>query len=84
MAQTDNRAIPGHPESKSVPRCVRPCEVEKLWGINRETLGYWRKHAYGPPFFKISRKIILYPVADLEAWLAGKLVRNEAPVVREG
>lgn len=54
----------------SGPRFLRPNQVESLYGLSRKFLAHARGRGDGPPFCKPSGKLVLYPVAELEAWLA--------------
>ena len=52
------------------PRFLRPHQVEALYGLSRKYLAHARARGDGPPFCKPSAKLVLYPVEELEAWLA--------------
>jgi predicted DNA-binding transcriptional regulator AlpA len=52
------------------PRFLRPHQVEELYGLSRKYLAHARARGDGPPFCKPSAKLVLYSVAELEAWLA--------------
>lgn len=43
-------------------------EVAEKCRTATETARYWRHIGYGPPSFKIGRRV-LYRVEDVEAWL---------------
>jgi predicted DNA-binding transcriptional regulator AlpA len=52
------------------PRFLRPHQVEALYGLSRKYLAQARVRGDGPPYCKPSKKLVLYSVAELEAWLA--------------
>jgi predicted DNA-binding transcriptional regulator AlpA len=52
------------------PRFLRPQQVESLYGLSRKYLAHARARGDGPPYCKPSKKLVLYSVAELEAWLA--------------
>jgi excisionase family DNA binding protein len=43
-------------------------EVAELCRAPQETVRYWRHLGKGPRSFKIGRRV-LYPIADVRAWL---------------
>lgn len=49
---------------------MTPKRLAEQLGISVKTLARMRKDGSGPPFKKIGRKHIRYPIADLEAWIA--------------
>lgn len=53
-------------------------DVAGITGLSVETLAQWRSQRKGIPFIKISRNCVRYRQADLEAWLAERIVRVEA------
>jgi predicted DNA-binding transcriptional regulator AlpA len=57
---------------RSDRRFLRPREVEALYGLSEKYLAHARGRGDGPPFCKPSGKLVLYSVADLEAWLAAR------------
>jgi hypothetical protein len=52
-------------------------DVAGITGLSVETLAQWRSQRKGIPFVKISRNCVRYRPADLEAWLAERIVRVE-------
>jgi excisionase family DNA binding protein len=52
-------------------------EAAEYLGLKAATLNKWRVHGEGPPFIKVGR-LIRYRKADLDAYLAGRLVRSTA------
>lgn len=53
-------------------------DVAGITGLSTETLAQWRSQRKGIPFVKISRDCVRYRQADLEAWLAERIVRVAA------
>jgi predicted DNA-binding transcriptional regulator AlpA len=47
-------------------------------GISAWTLFDWRKRGGGPPFVRLSRNTIRYPLDDLVAWLRARRVVGDA------
>jgi hypothetical protein len=65
--------IPASPSAVAMPagaRFLRPEQVEVLYGLGKKYLAHARVRGDGPPFSKAGRKVVLYAVADIEAWLA--------------
>jgi len=50
------------------PHYYTPAELADLLRCSTGTLRNWRYRGEGPPYIKVGR--VLYPVADLETWLA--------------
>jgi hypothetical protein len=58
---------------KPTPNHLTPSELAaRLGGISLNTLKSWRHLGTGPHFIAISRKVLLYPVAAVEAWEAAR------------
>jgi len=57
------------------PSYMTTTEVAALLRTSPETVRYWRHISYGPLGLKIGRHV-LYPQADVEAWIAQR--RTEA------
>jgi hypothetical protein len=57
------------PNGLTAPRFLRPYQVEALYGLSQKYLANARVRGDGPPFCKPSRKLVLYSVDELEAWL---------------
>lgn len=67
-------------ESRSTAVCQRLLTVEDvaaITGLSVETLAQWRSQRRGIPFVKLSRNVVRYRQADLEAWLTERIVRVE-------
>ena len=47
---------------------LSPEQLADMWGITTSQLYKMRLNGSGPPFIKISRKCIVYRLADVEAW----------------
>jgi excisionase family DNA binding protein len=50
------------------PEYMTTAEVAELLRSPQETVRYWRHLGKGPRCFKVGRRV-LYPVADVRAWL---------------
>jgi hypothetical protein len=61
------------PDNSSLEN-LRPIRLETDYGIPRQTSANWRCAGIGPPFIRISNRMILYPRVDLERWLAERKV----------
>jgi excisionase family DNA binding protein len=62
------------------PLSARPLtteDVAQITGLSPETLAQWRSQRRGIPFIKISRNVVRYRQADLDAWLSERIVRVE-------
>lgn len=44
-------------------------EVATIYGINENTLRFWRHEQVGPKSFRVGRKLVKYRASDVEAWL---------------
>jgi hypothetical protein len=51
-------------------RFLRPRQVEAIYALSCKFLAHARGRGDGPPFSKPSGRLVLYAVADVEAWLA--------------
>lgn len=51
-------------------------ELADRLGVDASTLRRWRtgRPAQGPPFVRLSSRVTLYSVVDVEAWLAAKRI----------
>lgn len=45
-----------------------PKRVAHILGVEVETLGAWRRRGYGPPWYRIGRKV-KYSAHELRAWM---------------
>lgn len=52
------------------PRFLRSAQCAEFLGVSRSHLERMRADGTGPRFTKISKKVILYALADVEAWVA--------------
>jgi predicted DNA-binding transcriptional regulator AlpA len=52
------------------------------------TLEAWRLRGYGPPFLRLSPRLVRYRASDLDQWLAARVVgaprRDDAPTGSPG
>lgn len=59
-------------EGKNIP-FLTPKQAAQQIGISVKTLERMRKDGSGPPFTKLNKKIIRYPIIGLEAWLSARM-----------
>jgi predicted DNA-binding transcriptional regulator AlpA len=52
-------------------------DVAAITGLSLETLAQWRSQRRGIPFLKLSRNVVRYRQADLDRWLAERIVPIE-------
>jgi len=45
-------------------------ELARRLGITKYGLRVWRREGKGPPFIKLSERVVRYEEADVEAWIA--------------
>ena len=48
---------------------LTPEEVSVLLGVSKGTLSNWRWRGEGPPFIRLKRRKVRYPVKSLLSWL---------------
>lgn len=46
-------------------------------GITSKTAGRMRQRGGGPPWIRVGPKVIRYPLAELNAWIASQLQTSE-------
>jgi hypothetical protein len=51
---------------------LRPREAATHLNLSPRTLENMRHRGDGPPFLKAGRRIVLYELSELEAWLRGR------------
>jgi predicted DNA-binding transcriptional regulator AlpA len=49
---------------------LRTAEASERLGIPVATLRWWRHVGDGPPSFKLGKKNVVYPLDELERWIA--------------
>lgn len=69
-----SRNLPSQPEPASAERDVAPSylttkQTAAYMGISRQRLEIWRCRGGGPPFIKVSGRLIRYRRVDVDAWL---------------
>jgi hypothetical protein len=68
MAKTNAEALLGDSGGFSAGM-LTPFELACFLSISRWTLRAWRKAGVGPPFVKLGRQLIRYPVPGLRCFL---------------
>jgi len=66
------------PSAAPIAALLSAEDVAGITELSIETLAQWRSQRKGIPYVKISRNCVRYRPADLEAWLAGHIVRVKA------
>lgn len=56
-----------HPDQQ-----VSTADAARLIGVAPKTLGNWRTRRQGPPFYRVSPRIVSYKVADLIAFMESR------------
>ncbi|WP_374656721.1 helix-turn-helix transcriptional regulator [Phenylobacterium sp.] len=51
------------------PQRLRTAQVAQMLGVKLQTVEKWRGQGKGPPFVKLGRKLVLYELPAVEAWL---------------
>ncbi|MGH9697947.1 MAG: helix-turn-helix transcriptional regulator [Candidatus Acidiferrales bacterium] len=54
-------------------------QTAKIIGVSHALLQSWRDRHVGPPYVKLSRRMVVYPSADLERWLEERRSDYQAP-----
>jgi hypothetical protein len=57
--------------SSVIEPLVDPVRVARLLGIEVETLGVWRRRGFGPPWYRIGKKV-KYSLPDVQTWMAAQ------------
>ena len=65
------------PDPPLSARLLTAEDVAAITGLSTETLAQWRSQRRGIPFLKLSRNVVRYRQADLDAWLSERIVRVE-------
>ena len=73
--QTPSLSSPDNDPEREVYETEK--ELAARLGLTPITLQTWRRLAKGPPFVKLGRRAIRYPVRRVEAWIADRAVRGE-------
>ena len=55
---------------------LRPAQVGEIMGWSLNTLANYRSRGEGPPYVKV-RNRVLYPVVDLDRWIAEQAQKSE-------
>src|SRR3569833_1113365 len=65
-------------------RRLRTPEAAEYLGVGESTLEKWRCSGYGPAFARAGTRIVVYRIADLDAFLAARRVNStsEKPIGR--
>jgi predicted DNA-binding transcriptional regulator AlpA len=55
---------------------LTPDDTARLLRVSRQHLARLRVLGGGPPFVKLSHRVVAYRRADIEAWVAGRVRRS--------
>jgi predicted DNA-binding transcriptional regulator AlpA len=80
MGRSIQRERPGPGDDNAArlsTKLLTPVAVAEITGLSVETLAQWRSQRKGIPFLKLSRNVVRYQQADLDAWLRERIVRVE-------
>ncbi len=77
MNKGGSNSPPAVGQQKNVGALLTAEDVARVTGLSIETLAQWRSQRRGIPFLKLSRNVVRYRQADLDAWLAERIVRVE-------
>jgi len=64
-------------------RLLMPAQAAELLGIPEGTLAQWRSQRRGPPYIKLEGRLVRYRSADLERYIASRIVETELSVANE-
>ena len=53
-------------------RMLRTAEAAEYIGLSESTLAKMRLRGDGPPYIKAGRRVVLYDMQDVNAWLADR------------
>jgi hypothetical protein len=59
---------------------LRPADVQARFNIAEGTLKGWRRDGYGPPWFRLGKKRVVYALSDLTKWIADEKARTRGGV----
>ena len=59
-------------------RLLTPGEFADLISVSEATVERWRGQGEGPPFVKVSGKVVRYREVDVQAFIAARLVVSTA------
>ena len=64
--------------------CLTPAEASRYLSVSVKELERLRRVGGGPRYAKFGRKLVRYPVPELEAWIAEHVVSNTAEAAAKG
>lgn len=54
---------------------MTPKELSDLYGIPEPTLRYWRRRGEGPPFYRLSPRVIRYRAEEVATWWEDRRIK---------
>ncbi|WP_329173331.1 helix-turn-helix transcriptional regulator [Streptomyces sp. NBC_01477] len=67
-------ATEANPPRPQPPRLLTTEETTRLLRVDPSSVRRWRaeRPPQGPPFIRLSERVVLYDTGDLQTWLAGR------------
>lgn len=76
MTMTETCRDGGHPILGE--RLLAPRQLAEALNVTTKTLERWRMTGDGPPYIRVSRKVVRYRLSDVESFLAGRVATSTA------
>ena len=79
-------AAPQHIQNTHSPvdACLKPAEAAAALNVSIRTLENWRRWGNGPPFVRLSKVCVRYPVPGLQRFIADRTFTSTAAETAEG
>ena len=75
-----NDVLPEVGNTAPVPRkALRYPEAAASIGISERMLSQLVKDGHGPPTVQLGKKLVLFPVRELQDWLSGRVRKSPVP-----
>ncbi len=65
-------------------RYLRPPQTAERLSVSQSTLAKWRLGGTGPRYSKLSRKLVVYDIDELDAWVRARQRRSTSDDGGEG
>lgn len=62
----------------AIDELLRPADVQAEYGISVGTLKSWRRRKYGPVWFPLGERRVVYRRSAVEKWVAAQERRRSA------
>ncbi|MEQ8769222.1 MAG: helix-turn-helix domain-containing protein [Phycisphaerales bacterium] len=73
-----------HDNEDQTTGCLTPPEASRYLSVSVKELERLRRVGGGPRYAKLGRKLVRYPVAELDAWVSEHVVSNTAEAAAKG